>query len=114
MTATKKERQAETVKAITDNTAETSQAMTRPAKAAQRKFTSGARKRIKPSPKKPDIILKLIKRSNGARIQDLQKATGWQAHSIRAALTGLRKKGVLIERQKNASGETVYRLMVKE
>ena len=115
MTAAKKERQAETVKAITDNTAETSQAMTRPAKAADKQAPpSRTRKPVKPSPKKPDIILKLVKRSNGARIQDLQKATGWQAHSIRAALTGLRKKGVLIERQKNASGETVYKLMVKE
>jgi len=60
---------------------------TRPAKeAARRKFTSGARKRTKPSPIKPDIILRLPKRSKGASMQDLEKATGWQAHSIRAGL----------------------------
>jgi len=41
----------------------------------------------------------------------LQKATDWQAHSIRAALTGLRKKGHEIERSgKDRKGGTVYRM----
>ena len=88
---------------------------TGPAKAADKQASpSRTRKLVKPSPKKPDIILKLVKRSKGARIQDLQKATGWQAHSIRAALTGLRKQGIPIARQKNTAGETIYKLMAEE
>lgn len=42
-------------------------------------------------------------------MQDLQKATGWQAHSIRAALSGLRKKGIRIDLTRTASGKTFYK-----
>jgi len=70
---------------------------------------SDTRQRVKTTPKKPDIILKLLRRPNGARIADLQKATGWQAHSIRAALTGLRKKRIRIELTRTASGKTIYK-----
>ena len=59
---------------------------------------------------KISTILKLLKRANGAKIMQLQTATGWQPHSVRAALTGLRKKGHIIERDKDARGSTVYRL----
>jgi|TARA_B100000315_G_C14011111_1_gene334528 predicted ArsR family transcriptional regulator len=59
---------------------------------------------------KTSTIIKLLRRSGGASIDQLQKAIGWQPHSIRAALTGLRKKGHHIERAKNAKGFTVYRV----
>jgi len=58
---------------------------------------------------KPDTILQLVQRTSGASMPALQKATGWQAHSIRAALSGLRKKGHAIENSKDAKGSTVYR-----
>ena len=32
---------------------------------------------------KADKVIKLLRRKNGATIAELQKATGWQAHSIR-------------------------------
>jgi len=57
---------------------------------------------------KLDGVLLLVRRSNGASITDLQKATGWQPHSIRAAMTGFRKQGVEITRSKNKDGVTVY------
>ena len=60
-------------------------------------------------PTKPKTILKLISRKSGATLAQLVTATGWKPHSIRAALTGLRKKGVKIERQKNASDVTLYK-----
>lgn len=74
-----------------------------------------ARQRRKPKPQskpesKLDRILRLLRRQNGATIQDLQKATGWQSHSVRAALTGLRKKGHEIVRTKNDGGATRYRI----
>ncbi len=94
---------------ITDK-AETTRATSTPVKVADKQApSSGARKLVKAPPRKPDIILKLIKRSKGARIEDLQKATGWQAHSIRAALTGLRKKGIPIELNRTASGKVWYK-----
>ncbi len=59
-------------------------------------------------PTKIETIFKLLRRSNGARIAQLQKATGWKPHSVRAALTGLRKKGHEVTRGKDAKGVTVY------
>ena len=59
-------------------------------------------------PTKTATILKLLRRPKGASIAELQKATGWKPHSVRAALTGLRKKGHKIERTKNAKDTTVH------
>ena len=59
-------------------------------------------------PTKIETILKLLHRPNGASIAQLQKTVGWQPHSLRAALTGLRKKGHVIERDRDAKGVTRY------
>jgi hypothetical protein len=37
-------------------------------------------------------VLSLLKRSGGATLKDLMKATGWQAHSVRGFLSGTLKK----------------------
>ena len=58
--------------------------------------------------KKP-LIQTLLQRPKGATIDDLKEATGWQAHSVRAALTGLRKEGHEIVRTKDDAGLTRYR-----
>jgi hypothetical protein len=58
---------------------------------------------------KTGAVLRLLNRPTGASVTDLQKSTGWQPHSVRAALTGLRKKGHDIRRDKDANGVTVYR-----
>ncbi len=62
-------------------------------------------------PTKLETISKQLRRPAGANIAQLQKVTGWQSHSVRAALTGLRKKGHAIERSKSAKGDTVYRII---
>lgn len=47
----------------------------------------------------------------GASLPELMKATGWQGHSVRAAMTGLRKRGLQIERLAGADGaQAVYRI----
>ena len=61
-------------------------------------------------PTKTATILKLLRRPKGATIAQLQKATSWKPHSIRAALTGFRKKGHDVQRDKNAKGVSVYRI----
>jgi len=43
-------------------------------------------------------LLGLLRGGTGASLEEMCEATGWQAHSVRAALTGLRKRGHAIER----------------
>lgn len=57
---------------------------------------------------KSDTILKLINRKSGASLAQLVKATVWKTSSVHAALTGLRKQGIKIERRKSISNETLY------
>jgi len=59
---------------------------------------------------KLDTILKKIRNKNGASLAALEKMTGWKPHSVRAALTGLRKKGHAVERSKDGKGVTIYRV----
>ena len=60
---------------------------------------------------KAAIVNKLLARPRGALLGDITAATGWQAHSIRAFLTGLRKKGVNLEREQRRDGATGYRIV---
>ena len=62
------------------------------------------------STSKKATIEALVRRKGGAAIADLMAATGWQEHSIRAALTGLRKTGHTISREKDDGGTTRYRI----
>jgi hypothetical protein len=63
-----------------------------------------------PRVSKKATILSLLQRQEGASIEELTVATGWQVHSLRAALTGLRKQGRSVERQKDDGGSTRYRI----
>ncbi len=58
-------------------------------------------------------VIKLISRKSGATIEQIQKITDWQPHSVRAALTGLRNKGHTVLRQTNAKGVSVYHLVTE-
>lgn len=64
-----------------------------------------------PKPTKAAIVSKLLSRPRGASLGDITAATGWQAHSIRAFLTGLRRKGVVLEREPRRDGATGYRIV---
>jgi hypothetical protein len=57
-------------------------------------------------------IIALMKRKSGATLDEMVEATGWLPHTTRAALTGLRKKGYGLAKDKNAQGKTVYRIEV--
>lgn len=61
-------------------------------------------------PSKKASVLGLLRRPEGAAIGELTEATGWQAHSVRAVLTGLRKAGKELIRAKDEGGVTRYRL----
>ena len=55
-------------------------------------------------------VIALLERDRGATLAELIAATGWLAHTTRAALTGLRKRGyaVAIDRSDDTRG-SVYR-----
>jgi hypothetical protein len=54
-------------------------------------------------------VLTMLSREGGASLADLIGETGWQSHTTRAALTGLRKKGITITRERDAGGASIYR-----
>ena len=66
----------------------------------------------KPKQTKIGTVQSLLRRPSGASIEALCKATDWQAHSVRAALTHLRKAGHVIERTEvgNKNDGPVYRI----
>lgn len=67
----------------------------------------------KPRQTKIAKVQSMLQRPSGATIDALRKATGWQAHSVRAALTGLRKAGHQIERgdTETRTCKAVYRIV---
>ena len=60
---------------------------------------------------KLSIVIDLLARKRGAGIEELASATGWLPHTTRAALTGLRKRGYAIERERSEKGGSVYRIV---
>ena len=65
-----------------------------------------------PRETKVAVLRRLLTRKAGADLAALQLATGWQPHSVRAALSGLRKAGYVIDRAVAAKpgDTTVYRI----
>jgi hypothetical protein len=56
------------------------------------------------------LLIDLLRRADGATIVDLTQATGWLAHTTRAAISGLRKRGYAVTRERSDAGESVYRI----
>lgn len=59
---------------------------------------------------KSAAVTKLLSRAKGATLAEISGATGWQPHSCRAFLTGLRKKGKELIKEQRADGSTAYRI----
>lgn len=56
-------------------------------------------------------VIAMLRRHNGASIEDLCKATGWQAHSVRGALSGaIKKKLRLTVKSQKSDGVRFYRV----
>jgi hypothetical protein len=55
-------------------------------------------------------VIDLLQRSDGATIPNLTEATGWLPHTTRAALTGLRKRGCAVIRERIGAGDSIYRI----
>jgi hypothetical protein len=61
-------------------------------------------------PTKSDVILTLLRRKQGASLEEMQKASGWQPHSVRGYLSGTVKKrlGFTLKSSKSPDGERRY------
>lgn len=62
---------------------------------------------------KSAMVLALLERPEGATLDQLVAATGWLPHTTRAALTGLRKKGHVVESLKPSDDPRIYRVTGK-
>ncbi len=62
----------------------------------------------KPQTKSAEVIA-MLGRGKGASIDEICKATKWKPHSVRAFLTGLRKKGFVLAREQRGDEGTIYR-----
>jgi hypothetical protein len=110
-----KSRKTQTPKSAAQSARERAGKLAKPAKPQQSLAKAAAprapRMRAPAAPARPSkkaAIVALLERPDGAAISDLTAATGWQVHSVRAALTGLRKEGKELVRAKDAAGTTHY------
>jgi len=96
------------------------QARPRKAKSATSKAGKTARptaKATSASPRKSrtkqSILIDQLRRPDGATIADLVKVTGWQAHSVRGAISGALKKklGLSVTSETVEGRGRVYRIV---
>jgi hypothetical protein len=75
-----------------------------------KKPVSGAKSGRARDGSKAATILELLNRPGGATALELQRATGWQPHSVRGFLSGTlrKKKGLEIVSTKGEDGERTY------
>jgi hypothetical protein len=56
-------------------------------------------------------VMTMLTSKAGTTIDAIVKATDWLPHTTRAALTGLRKRGYRIEKERRECGRTTYRIV---
>lgn len=77
------------------------------------KLTAASAAARKPTGKrasKKEVIFALLSRKGGANLDEMQAATGWQAHSVRGFLSGTisKKLGMTLMSSTDASGVRRY------
>jgi hypothetical protein len=86
----------------------------KPAKAAKsvKSLKQASTSEARPGSKK-EIVLKLLRRDQGATIAEISKATEWQNHSIRGFLSAqvTKKMKLKVESTKGSEGERTYRIV---
>jgi len=91
------------MKQCTANTPPTTDVSLRPVKSLRNKARS-----------KKGRLIQLMSNPKGARIVSLCKSLDWQKHTVRAAVSGLRTDGYLIETHASSKdGVTVYKITGK-
>lgn len=61
---------------------------------------------------KLEIVISMLRQRGGVTLAALSKATGWQAHSVRGALSGAisKKRGLKVLSEKTGTGPRTYRI----
>lgn len=59
-------------------------------------------------------LLALLTRPDGAELSELVAASGWQVHSVRAALTHFRQAGHVVNRVSHEDGSARYTVVVAD
>jgi hypothetical protein len=61
-------------------------------------------------------VINMLKRTEGATIDQICEATGWQPHTVRGAMAGALKKklGLDIQSSKESGGARTYRIASQE
>jgi hypothetical protein len=82
---------------------------------ARAKATAGPATTTPPSPRsgtKLALLIDLLRAGDGATIDEIIAATGWQAHSVRGAISGTLKKklGLTVASEKQDGRGRVYRI----
>ena len=60
-----------------------------------------------PRQTKAALLLSRLAKPGGVSLSEMMHLTGWQANTLRAALTGLRRTGVILSRRREG-GDTIY------
>jgi predicted ArsR family transcriptional regulator len=55
-------------------------------------------------------LVSMLSRKSGATLAKASEALGWQRHTTSATMTGLRKRGYVIERQARDGKPSIYRI----
>ncbi len=76
--------------------------------AASKKVNGSARRGTKQA-----ILIEMLRRPNGATIEQMTAETGWQAHSVRGAISGALKKklGLAVTSERVGDRGRVYRIV---
>ena len=86
----------------------------KPAKAAKAaKSPKQAVNREARAGSKKEIVLKLLRRDQGATVAEIAKSTDWQNHTIRGFLSAqvTKKMKLTVESTKSEAGERTYRIV---
>ena len=96
-----------TAKPAAKKAAEPAKATAKPAKAVKK--AKAAKEPKAAGSTKKDQVLALISRKNGATLEEIMTATGWQKHTVRGFIAILGKKGTKIESFKSEAGARTYK-----
>ena len=79
---------------------------------AAKAATEAAAPRPAPDGSKKAIVLDMLRRPDGATLQNIMDATAWQKHSVRGFISGSlgKKMGLTVESFKRPDGERAYKL----
>ena len=83
-------------------------------KTTVRDATKVTRRKMESRPKATKLgqLEAMLRKPEGATIEQLSKALDWQTHSVRGAIAGsLKKKGMSVTNEQSENGPRVYRIV---